>query len=198
MAADSGRGVRNSFSLGGREPITMGHTTELRRAIRRNFVPEMSRKGFVVDDRAMPMFLTFRRGAADKVHVCDIQWYKRGRPRFVVNFGSCGPEGVICHGQSVNATDMLPSQVSVAGRLSPRPGGLTRSWFRQDRSWLASLFLQSRLLPAEEVAEELLRLFPEVERYWSTGSLGVHMRMLARRWWSRDRTDPDTCEGRGG
>ncbi len=146
----------------------------------------MTRKGFVVDNRDMPMRLTFRRCAADGVQVCDIQWDKRGRPRFVVNFGSCGPRGVICYGLAVEAKDVFPSQVPVAGRLGPRSGSWNGSWFRQDRPWLASLFLQSRLLPAEDVVAQLLRLFPEVERYWATGEVGPHLRTLPRRGYSQE------------
>ncbi len=165
----------------------MGQTTELRRAIKRSFAPEMTRKGFVVDSRDMPQCSTFRCCTADDVRVCDIQWDKRGRPRFVVNFGSCGPKGVICHGQAVEAADVFPSQTPLAGRLGPRSASRGESWFGQDRSWLASLFLQLRFLSAEEVVAELLRLFPEVERYWSTGEVGPHLRMLPRRGYTQER-----------
>jgi hypothetical protein len=50
----------------------MGNTTSLRREIGRVFIPHLADKGFAVDMRRAPQFLTFRRITSQGVHVCDI------------------------------------------------------------------------------------------------------------------------------
>jgi hypothetical protein len=182
--------VTGYFMLGsGRSVNTlvekMGRTTALRRSIKAQFLPFMAEKGFRPDLRDMPSFTTFRKVANDKVYVCDIQWEKCGRPRFVLNFGSCGPHGVICHGKEVDPTDVTPSNASDSGRLTAKPGPWVSCWFRQDRPLLQRI-TSPRLRPSDEVIAELIRLFSEVEEYWSLGNVGRHVRLFARHW-SADR-----------
>src|SRR5215470_19180326 len=111
----------------------MGKTTDLRREIKRRFVPVMTAKGFSLDMRDAPSYVGFRRMTGDAVQVCDIQWEKYGRPRFAINFGTCSPGGVICHGEPIRAEDVTASTTPVFGRLVPGRRHSVGGWFRQDR-----------------------------------------------------------------
>jgi hypothetical protein len=167
----------------------MGRTTELRTSIKAAFIPFMLDKGFDVDRRNLPSFLDFRKIGGGRVYVCDIQWEKYGRPRFALNFGSCGPSGVICHGSEIGPSDVTTSSTPCGGRLTARPGGTTRSWFRQDCSLVKSIVSGSRLKPAGSVVTELIDLFCEVEAFWSNGSIGPHIRILPVRTWTKDKSN---------
>ena len=166
----------------------MGRTTDLRRAIRARFFPFMLEKGFKVDLRNMPAFMDFRKITGDRVYVCDIQWEKYGTPRFVLNFGSCGPRGVICHGEEIDPNDVNPSGASSVGRLTARPGYSLSCWFRQDRSLLRRILSWSRLRPADDVVDDLIERFSELEDYWSKGLVGRHIQLLPSKW-SKDRSE---------
>jgi len=166
----------------------MGRTTELRQAIKANFLPLMVGKGFEPDLSLMPQFMTFRRITPDKIYVCDIQWEKYGRPRFVMNFGNCGPRGVVCHGNEIDPVKIFTSHTPEHGRLAPGLGATASGWFRQDRTLLDWLLARSRMKSAEDVVADLIRLFVEVEEYWSAGKLGRHIRVRRLRdRWTRDR-----------
>jgi hypothetical protein len=166
----------------------MGPTTELRREIKRCFVPLMISKGFALDLRNAPQFVAFRKMTPDAIRVCDIQWEKRGRPRFVINFGKCGRAGVNFHGRRVAPEDVMPSCMPVLGRLAPGRHSTVGGWFRQDRSLIGAIVHRSSLRPPAEVVAELLALFHEVEDWWATGSVGAHLRMTPSRG-SRDAVE---------
>src|SRR6266852_8066855 len=165
----------------------MGRTTDLRRALKRSFVPLMEDKGFHTDSRDMPHFLAFRQVTPERIYVCDIQWEKYGRPRFVLNFGSCGPQGVVCHGKEIKPADITPSATPWSGRLMPGSPRSTSGWFRQDRRLIQGLLKGSWLRPPDEVVGDLIDLFPEVEDHWKNGTVGKHMTIHAVRW-SVDKT----------
>lgn len=145
----------------------MGNTTDLRREIARIFVPHVERNGFTMDKRDLPAFLRFWRIKGDAAHLFDIQWEKYGRPRFVVNFGRCPATGLIIRGKHYAPQDVLASWAPEGGRLQPQPGTSSRSWFRQDKPLLQSLFSREKLRPADEViAVDLLCHFVEVDLWW--------------------------------
>jgi hypothetical protein len=155
----------------------MGRTTALRQAIKRTFVPFLAERGFSPDMRHAPWFLTFRQISAHAVHVCDIQWEKYGRPRFVVNFGKCSAKGVIFLDEHLLPGDIFPANTPVHGRLQPGKSPNTGSWFRQDRPVFRSLFSTMKLYPPDEVVAQLVSLFAEVEEFWRTGTIGPHIRL---------------------
>jgi hypothetical protein len=151
----------------------MGRTTDSRREIKRRFFPVMADKGFALDMDA-PFFVCFRRTIPGAIHVCDIQWEKYGRPRFVINFGKCAPAGVIVMAsQSVPTT--LGSRRSFDGRrLVPTGPPIDR----KHSPHLATS-------PPAEVITMLLGLFHEVEEWWEDGSVGPHVHVITMRY-SRD------------
>ena len=157
----------------------MGRTTPLRREIKRIFIPHLTEKGFAVDMRHAPQFCTFRRIGPDAVQVCDIQWDKYGRPRFVVNFGVCGPEEVMFRGERIPPEDIFPFHATDRGRLAPSHP-MTAGWYRQDRPLLAQFVSLSRLYSPEAVVAKLMMHFVEVEDYWASRRIGPHVRLLPK------------------
>lgn len=171
--------------------MKMGRTTDLRRSIKALFLPFMLEKGFKVDLRDMPAFMGFRKITDDRVYVCDVHWEKYGRPRFVLNFGSCGPHGVVCHGKEIDPNDVTASNASSAGRLTARPGPWLSCWFRQDHTLLRRTISWSHLRSPDDVAAELIGRFGEVEDYWSQGLIGPHIQIMPDRKYAKDRqVDP--------
>jgi hypothetical protein len=157
----------------------MGRTTALRREIKKTFLPHMASKGFVCDMRHAPQFVSFRKITSDAIYVCDIQWDKYGRPRFVVNFGQCGPHGVTLHGEQVLPQDIFPFHGVTRGRLSPGRDGLFRSgWFRQDRPLFERIFSLSKYRQPADVVSELMTLCVELEQLWQGAPPGKHVRFL--------------------
>lgn len=155
-----------------------GRTTELRRELKRVFLPLLEGKGFTVDTRAAPAFTAFRRQAVDSVHVVEIQWDKYGRPRFVINFGKCPLEGMQVRGQLFSPDQVYAGWLEESGRLQPRHGHSSTNWFSQEKHWLRRLLDVGKLRQPDEVVEELLRLFPEVEAYLESGVVGEHIRVF--------------------
>ena len=135
-------------------------TTELRQAIKRDFVPFLHDKGFVAEKQTARIY-PFRKIDSDGVFECSVQWEKYGSPRFKLNFSKRGPEGLIA-----------------SGRLAPSKGRWTEGWFRQDRPWLERVFTFSKVYPAERVIAQLIALYPEVEEFWKSGTIGPHIRLL--------------------
>jgi hypothetical protein len=156
----------------------MGRTTELRREIREVFLPLMTTKGFKVDLRHMPQVMTFRKIEADRILICDIQWEKYGRPRFVMNFGSCGANGSELNGAQVAANDVNVWDAPDRGQLAPGRSRTVAGWFRQDKTFLSRLLSGTDLRPASDAVRDLIRLFPEVEGYWLDGTCGPHLRIF--------------------
>lgn len=155
----------------------MGSTTALRRALKARFHPEAATRGFAIDQRLQPRSTTFRRQAGDRIHIFDVQWDKYGRPRFIVTFGTCPLLGLEVNGVTHSPADTLPGWCPDAGTLQPRRGTSTASWFRQDVSWIRRLVGRPPLRPPDDVVDDLLATFPELENYWDTGVIGSHMRL---------------------
>jgi hypothetical protein len=107
----------------------------------------------------------------------ELQWDKYGSARFAINFGTCPILGLDINGKSTPAEEALPTWCSDTGRLQPRVGSGTRSWFRQDSTLLQRLMGARAVRHPSEVADELLALFPEVEQYWASGTVGPHVKI---------------------
>jgi hypothetical protein len=156
----------------------MGRTTDLRRAVAAAFVPVAEAAGFTTDPRDMPAILAFRRSAGPRVQIVEIQWDSYGRPRFVLNYGTCPADGIEVDGRRFPPDQVAAGWLPDAGRLQPRRGTGPGAWFRQDRPWTHRLLGRPALRPTQEVAAELLALFPEVLRAWDGGTPGPHLRAL--------------------
>lgn len=153
-------------------------TAALRDEIKKTFFPFAAEKGFT-RDKGSSLFFVFRKVDENGGYVFDIQFEKYHKPRFVVNLGSCGVDGVTLGGRHIAASDIQPSDTPNFARLKPGAGGGTNSWFRQDRSLLKSLLTFKRLDdPAAPVAL-LMKLFAEAEEYLYAGTRGPHIYPLA-------------------
>jgi hypothetical protein len=155
----------------------MGPTTELRRVLKARFFPYAAERAFVADLGRQPVSTTFRRRLGGRVQMFDLQWDKYGRPRFVLHFGTCPEDGLRVNGAVVPPDDTLPSWCPDAGSLQPRRGMSTRAHFRQDATMLQRLLGSPARRDPGEVVDELLAVFPELERYWADGHLGPHLRL---------------------
>lgn len=161
----------------------MGTTTPLRQELKRRFWPMVEAQGFLRDETHAPTWVTFRRHGDAVTHVFDIQWDKWGRPRFVVNFGQCGPDGIEFRGQTLPRETVLAGWLAVTGQggwLQPGRGSSTRSWFRQDPTLVRILIGQRALREPRAVVDELIGLFPEVGAWWDRGAIGPHLRIRGR------------------
>lgn len=158
----------------------MGNTTDLRREIKRAFIPAIVAKGFLPTRKTSQLW-EFRRNTSNGVQIFDIQWEKYGHPRFTVTFGICPPEGLVIRGKKFLPEEVLVTWLSEWGRLQPRKGALSSNWFRQDKPLLKRLFSSERLYPPSQTVSQLIELFPEIESYWSTRTVGAHLEILVRR-----------------
>jgi hypothetical protein len=159
----------------------MGPTTELRRALKARFFSYAVDRGFVLDARHQPMSTMFRRPAGAAVQIVEVQWDKYGRPRFALNFGSCPAAGLRIGDTLHRPDDVLPGWCVDCGRLQPGRGSGTRHWFRQDSTLLKRLFGAPPLRDPAVVVGEVMTLFVEIERYWTSGEAGPHLRLWHRR-----------------
>lgn len=154
----------------------MGTTTDLRRALKARFFTHVRDRGFVIDERLQPQTTVFRRRAGGAVQIFEIQWEKYGRPRFTIHFGTCPAEGLRIDDIVHPPEETLPTWCPDMGSLQPRRGTSSRSFFRQDRPLLQRLFGRPPLRDPAAVVDDALRIFPELERYWTSGEVGPHIR----------------------
>ena len=155
----------------------MGVTTELRRAVKARFFPYLLARGFVADLRNQPSATVFRRPVGSRVQVIGIQWEKYGKPRFAVHFGTCPAGGLHLQEGVCSSEDVLPTWCPDTGSLQPHSGVSSRAWFRQDSTLMRRLLGHPALRAPDDVVDQLITLFPEVERYWTNGEVGPHVRL---------------------
>jgi hypothetical protein len=153
----------------------VGRTTELRQEIKKRFAPYMSAKGFTSDMRRAQRY-TFRNITSSEIFVCDVDWHKYFRPRFIVRFGRCSVDGATPFGR-YDPHEIFPETCSSCGDLTPGASRTSRGWFRQDRPLLERLLTFSSFRDPSDVVSDLLRLFPEIEDYWTDGLVGPHIRL---------------------
>ena len=136
----------------------MSKTSELRNEISNKFIPFVEEKGFKLTKKTR-IFFNFEKHTPEKLYIFNIQWGKDGSPRFVINF-------------KINDSNTLSSW----GRLQPKNGTSTCSWFNQDRCWLLNFLLPQK--PAERIVKQLIKLFPEVEEFINSGKVGKHLKII--------------------
>ena len=150
-----------------------GPTTELRREIKERFIPFLTAKGFTTDNRHAPGTKIFRRAHHGRLHICDLQWEKYGKPRFILNFGE---------------TELQQRQMDTLGtwdcetylQLKPKSGASTATWFRQDKPWPVRTISKEKLYPAASIITLLIDLFAEAENFWQTGCIGQHVNVVRK------------------
>ena len=93
------------------------------------------------------------------------------------HFGTCPADGLPLKSGVCSPEDVLPTWCPDAGTLQPRRGMSTRAWFRQDSTLVQRLLGQPARRAPNEVVDELIAVFPELERYWVSGEAGPHVRL---------------------
>lgn len=160
----------------------MGKTTDLRRELKRRFYPFAAEHGFQIDTSPGPSGVDFRRFRAEGIDVFNLQWEKYGRPRFIVNFGQCPPDGATHFGERIAPDKVQVYMGSASGRLYANKSAETRSWFCQDHGFFRRVLLRQRDRPAAEVVDELLCRYQELEEWFQHRRIGLHLRMLPYPW----------------
>jgi hypothetical protein len=150
----------------------MGPTTEIRRALKERFRPYVVDRGFVVDERQQPTTTTYRREADGSVQIFEIQWDKYARPRFAVHFGTCPVDGLRVGDDLLSPDETLATWCPDRGTLRSDKG----AWFRQDAGFIRR-HLGAKPRDPDDIVDELLAIFPELERHWADGSHEPHVRL---------------------
>ncbi len=153
----------------------MARATALREAVKKRFYPFVEKRGFVRAKSKDPFFVTFRRVRGDTVDVFDVQWEKYWRPCFVLNFGQGPSRGVDVQGTHVSGTELEPYHCTPCGRLQRRRGGSLACWFQLRRPWRGFLTSGKWAFSPDEVVEELIGSFDELEAWWSGKIEGPHI-----------------------
>lgn len=133
----------------------------LRDAVKRRFYPFAEARGFSRIKSSNSLFTTFRKSDGAAVYEFEIQWDKYHRPYFVINFSL--PEGA-----------GTPARTK-RGRLQRKRGGPMSCWFNIRRPWLEALRTGRLKYAPDEVVDQLISYFPEIEIFWSTGTEGPHV-----------------------
>ena len=153
----------------------VSRATPLRNAVKERLYPVAERNGFVRDKSRHPLFAGFRRQRDGRVEVFDVQWDKYHRPYLVLNFGEAPTGDLEIHGTRVAAEDVGPGQCPVRGRLQRYRGGSMNCWFRLRKPWIAIVTSGAWNYRPEEVADEVVSAFDELEAWWATKSEGPHI-----------------------
>ena len=156
----------------------MGKSTELRQAVRSTFFPLLQERGFVYEKSGSPLFMSFRKIGEHQTYLIDIHWDKYYRPRFVIEFGHCGNEGVEYCGTHISADEVLQGQLQHQGRLYANRGNKFWSrgdWFRQDLPLLKRLILFKAKYPADRIIDQLIQRFYDLEVFWQSGQCSKYL-----------------------
>jgi hypothetical protein len=152
----------------------MTHSQDLRQAVKTRFYPFVESRGFV-RGKATSLFTVFRRRDGETLRIFDIQWDKYGGPRCVINFGE-----VPLRSLRVDERELETHNCETLGRLKRKKGPYLGSWFQLKMPWLEAIASMRMRYEPEEVVDQLLALFPEVEAWWSDKTEGPHLDFLPR------------------
>jgi hypothetical protein len=125
-------------------------------------------------ERGGEMDFRFRRKSPQRHDLIEVQFDKYLRPRFILNFGSVPTEGLIdAYGRHIDADDVGIAHLVERGRLNASPKFLMEHWFG-----LGGLTIGPVERAAEGQVEKLIKLFPQVERWFATGIAGWNFAIM--------------------
>jgi hypothetical protein len=150
----------------------------LRDAMKERFYPFADRQGFVREKAAHSLFTAFRRQRNGKVQLFDIQWEKYHRPYFVLNFGEAPVGDLAVNGTLIAAENVRAADCPLGGRLQRRRGGSLGCWFRLRKPMGAVLLSGVVNYRAEQVADEVIEAFQELEAWWESKVVGPHVHVF--------------------
>jgi hypothetical protein len=146
----------------------------LRKAVWSRIVPALITEDFHPLPQDEDKTQRFVRRESGVIHVLEVQWDRHGRPRYVLNYGTCPVDGLRVGTTHHAADTVYAGWLPDSGRLQPLPGATSAHWFRQDVPLIKRLFGRSTPTP-DTVVESTLALLPELWRYWRDGIPGRHM-----------------------
>jgi hypothetical protein len=161
----------------------------LREELSKRFIPYLQSLDFEpaknpakADARSIHPFGTFVRRRETVSDVIEIQFDKRSKPRFIINFRRDPPE-LNKEGQFVGARNLRLPKLTEFGaerfrwaesfRLTPRPK--SANWFTM-RTFFG---FRSQKICSKEVIDRLMNLFPQVEDWFKDGKIGEHVQALS-------------------
>ncbi len=113
----------------------------------------------------------FRRKGSQRHDLIEVQFDKYLRPRFILNFGTVPAEGLTdAYGRHIDADDVHIAHLVERGRLNALPKILVEHWFG-----LGRLRIWPVETAAERQVEKLIKLFPQVERWFASGTVGWNL-----------------------
>ncbi len=133
----------------------------LRETVKQKFYPFAEARGFSRVKSNNALFTVFRKSDGGVTYEFELQWDKYHRPYFVLNFGR--PEGSGVQTRTKR------------GRLQRKRGGPMSCWFNLRKPWLEALQTWRIRYTPDEVVEQLITFFPEIETWWSCGTEGPHV-----------------------
>jgi hypothetical protein len=146
--------------------------------MKKRFYPFAEKQGFARAKSTDSLFTLFRRHAAGTTHVFEIQWDKYHRPYFVLNFGEAPAAGVTAFGTHVAATDIELVHCAANGRLQRRRGGPLSCWFHLRKPLLKAVQTGAFYYRPDEVVDQVIAAFAELEEWWRTKQEGPHIYIL--------------------
>ncbi len=132
----------------------------LKRHLEKTLVPAIFDLGFIGPPKLSGNSLNYDYLRSETEHLI-INFDKYQRPRFVLDFCRLTKDDSIYW---------------IFGRLQPRSGAFTSSWFRTDSTFLYKFFGSRTFRSPEFVALEATRLLEEIHIWFSTGAIGTHIR----------------------
>lgn len=140
----------------------MNDTNSLRHTVKKRFYPFVKDRGFV-RGRSTSLLTPFHRVRADKVQWFEVQWEKYHRPLFVLNFG----ELLTQEGDAIDETLL---RMDTFGCLKRHKGGNLSAWFQRRKPWTEQILTWSRDYSSDEVVDQLIAAFDDLETWWETKS----------------------------
>lgn len=132
----------------------------LNEELKKRFYTLIISMGFEKLKSSDPHFTEFRRQTSEGEDFFEVQWDKYWRPYFVLNFKKQGADDPCWnHG----------------GRLQRKRGDSMSCWFSLRKPLLKSLFTLRWNYKPQEVVDELINAFEELEKWWKNGQIGPHI-----------------------
>jgi hypothetical protein len=153
----------------------MGITTALRRELKERFYPVALGAGFELDTSLQPEVTVFRRLSGSKLQVFDIQWDSHRKPRFIINFAEATNQAIDHTGQKLAFASTCTYHCRPCLRLQRERGGSFSCWFQLRKPLLEQLSSFRREYTPQQVVDQLLERWPQMDEWWSTKRLGQHV-----------------------
>lgn len=150
-------------------------TKLLREGIKTQFTDYLATLGFKREKAkdSSSLSYSFRRILPNRHDLVAVQFDRHHWPQFVINFGSCPPEGIVdAYGRKIQSNDVRYYFLVQHGRLY-------RSCFFIFRRWFKVTKIDIKILGAEKAVQNeidnLISKFPQVDTWFEDGNVGANI-----------------------